>query len=158
MAWNNAKERAKFIARLAREEKEYRAAGMTDEQIAEIQAFDWDQFRSERRYQMHTQDFSFDDFSEDGAGEESQSPLYEKFIEQLSYTMESTPKREGRYSWLDEIEDERILNAINQLTWEQIKLLTYIIVDGLDQAELGRKLNVSQAAISQRFSTIKKIF
>lgn len=158
MGWNNASETKKFLRRLEREEKEYRAAGMTDEQITEIQAFDWEQFRSDRRYRTHTQDFSFDDFSEDGTGEESQSPLYEKFMEQMTYTMKSIPISEGRYAWVDEIENEKLLVAIDMLTLEQINLLTYIVVDGLDQTQLGKKLNISQSAISQRISTIRKIF
>ena len=36
MSWNNAYERKKFNARIKREIAEYQAAGMTEEQIAEI--------------------------------------------------------------------------------------------------------------------------
>lgn len=99
MGWNNASETKKFLRRLEREEKEYRAAGMTDEQITEIQAFDWEQFRSDRRYRMHTQEFALNDFDEDKDGDEGKSPLFDKFLEQFSYTMEVKFTREGRYAW-----------------------------------------------------------
>ena len=55
MSWNNTYERKKFNARIKREIAEYQAAGMTDEQIAEIVMFDEEQFRNDRRYRMHTQ-------------------------------------------------------------------------------------------------------
>ena len=56
MSWNNAYERKKFNARIKREIAEYQAAGMTEEQIAEIVLFDEEQFRNDRRYRMHTQE------------------------------------------------------------------------------------------------------
>lgn len=158
MGWNNASETKKFLRRLEREEKEYRAAGMTDEQITEIQAFDWEQFRSDRRYRMHTQEFALNDFDEDKDGDEGKSPLFDKFLEQFSYTMEVKFTREGRYAWLDEIENEKILQAINMLTLEQINLLTYIVVDGCNQYDLAEKYQVSQQAISKKIAKIKKIF
>ena len=42
----------------------YQAAGMTDEQIAEIVMFDEEQFRNDRRYRMHTQEFCESDFDD----------------------------------------------------------------------------------------------
>ena len=66
MSWNNAYERKKFNARIKREIAEYQAAGMTEEQIAEIVMFDEEQFRNDRRYRMHTQEFCESDFDDDG--------------------------------------------------------------------------------------------
>ena len=75
MSWNNAYERKKFNARIRREIAEYQAAGMTDEQIAEIVMFDEEQFRNDRRYRMHTQEFCESDFDGDDGGDNGKSPL-----------------------------------------------------------------------------------
>ena len=37
-------------------EKEYREAGMSPEAIAEIRAFDWEVFKSDRNYALHISD------------------------------------------------------------------------------------------------------
>lgn len=69
MSWNNAYERKKFNARIKREIAEYQAAGMTEEQIAEIVMFDEEQFRNDRSYRMHTQEFCESDFDDDEGGD-----------------------------------------------------------------------------------------
>lgn len=50
MSWNDSYERKKFNARIKKEIAEYKAAGMTEEQITAIVSLDEDQYRSERRY------------------------------------------------------------------------------------------------------------
>lgn len=50
MSWNDGYERKKFNARIKKEIAEYKAAGMTEEQITAIVSLDEDQYRSERRY------------------------------------------------------------------------------------------------------------
>lgn len=60
-----------------------KAAGMTEEQITAIVSLDEDQYRSERRYHMHTQEFCESDFDDDDGGDNGKSPLYKKYMEQL---------------------------------------------------------------------------
>ena len=50
MAWNNGYERKKFESEQKRLAEEYRAAGMTEEQIEEMYQFDLTEFRSRRRF------------------------------------------------------------------------------------------------------------
>ncbi len=52
MSWNNALERKKFERRWSQEEKAYREAGMTEEQILSMREFEEEQYRSNRRYQI----------------------------------------------------------------------------------------------------------
>lgn len=65
MSWNNALERKKFERGWSQEEKAYREAGMSDDQILSMREFEEEQYRSNRRYQMHTQSLSSSDFGED---------------------------------------------------------------------------------------------
>ena len=53
MAWNNGLERKRFDEEQERLAAEYRAAGMTEEQIEQIQQFDLEAFNSKRRYYEH---------------------------------------------------------------------------------------------------------
>lgn len=55
MSWNNGYERSKFEARQKKQAEEYRALGMTEEQIKTMYEFDLEQFNSDRRYLIHTQ-------------------------------------------------------------------------------------------------------
>ncbi len=75
MSWNDGYERKKFNARIKKEIAEYKAAGMTEEQITAIVSLDEDQYRSERRYHMHTQEFCESDFDDDDGGDNGKSPL-----------------------------------------------------------------------------------
>lgn len=105
MSWNNAYERKKFNARIKREIAEYQAAGMTEEQIAEIVLFDEEQFRNDRRYRMHTQEFCESEFDDDEGGENGKSPLYQKYMEQLTVSIDDEKVRTDRYGWVEDIKN-----------------------------------------------------
>lgn len=52
MSWNNGYETKKFEARQKKQAEEYRALGMTEEQIQAMYEFDLEQFKSERRHRI----------------------------------------------------------------------------------------------------------
>ena len=54
MSWNNAYERKKFEARQKKQAEEYRALGMTEEQIKAIKEFDDKAEKSDKEYYAHT--------------------------------------------------------------------------------------------------------
>lgn len=84
MAWNNGLERKKFEAEQAKLAAEYRAAGMSEEQIQQMYEFDLSVFNSNRRFAEHTQQFPESPFED---GDEGQSPLYERFPEALTVSI-----------------------------------------------------------------------
>lgn len=106
MSWNNAYERKKFEARQKKQSEEYRALGMTEEQIKEMYEFDLEQYKSDRRYHMHTQPFTSSDF-DDGEDDESESTLLNKFFDELTVIIDSSSEH-SRYWWIEEIEDEEL--------------------------------------------------
>lgn len=154
MAWNNGKERKKFEAQQARLKNYYLANGMTEEQIIALQEFDKQEFKSRRRYVMHTQSFDFEAF--EGEADEGQNPLYDKFLEALSVTEEYIS--EERFGWLEEIENPKLAKSLKQLTEEEKELLTEWIVDGLTQKEMADNFKVNQGTISRRIEALKKFF
>ena len=52
MSWNNAYETKKFEAKQKKQAEEYRALGMTEEQIQAMYEFDLEQFNRERLTQL----------------------------------------------------------------------------------------------------------
>jgi DNA-directed RNA polymerase specialized sigma subunit len=156
MNWNNAYEKRKFEEKQKKQAEKYRALGMTEEQIKEMYEFDYAQFKSERRFHMHTQSFEPDKFDADEDDNEKLS-IVEKFQDVLATTQDDSTDK-SRYWWIEEIDNPVFTKALKKLSQEQIELLSLIVADGYGQAEMAGILNVSQSAISQRLATIKKIF
>ena len=102
MSWNNAYETKKFEAKQKKQVEEYRALGMTEEQIQAMYEFDLEQFNSERRYREHTQAFIPDDFDENEDDDEKLS-IFEKFKDVLTVSIEDSECK-SRYWWVEEIE------------------------------------------------------
>lgn len=83
MTFNYGAEKRKFEKVWAKLAKTYAEAGMEPEAIKAMREFDWKIFKSERNEALHTQEFAFPDSSDEETGD-CESPLYEKFLEQLS--------------------------------------------------------------------------
>ena len=156
MSWNNAYERKKFNARIKREIAEYQAAGMTEEQIAEIVMFDEEQFRNDRRYRMHTQEFCESDFDDDEGGDNGKSPLYQKYMEQLTVSIDDEKVRTDRYGWIEDIKNTELYTALSNMSEERMDLLTSIVFEGKSMTEIAKEKGLSVSAITQRMGTIKK--
>ena len=110
MSWNNGYERRKFEAEQEKLAEEYRALGMSEEQIKDLYEFDLAQFNSKRRYYTHTQEFTTSDF-EEGENDESESTLLHKFFDELTVTI-ADGGYSSRYWWIEEIDDEELAGRI----------------------------------------------
>lgn len=156
MSWNDGYERKKFNARIKKEIAEYKAAGMTEEQITAIVSLDEDQYRSERRYHMHTQEFCESDFDDDDGGDNGKSPLYKKYMEQLTVTIDSEKDTSNRYRWRDEIDNRALSIKLSGLKSDDIELITLYVFDGLTHREIAERYGCSEQNIQKKFQRIKK--
>ena len=156
MSWNDGYERKKFNARVKKEIAEYKAAGMTEEQITAIVSLDEDQYRSERRYHMHTQEFCESDFDDDDGGDNGKSSLYKKYMEQLTVTIDSEKDTSNRYSWRDEIDNRALSIKLSGLKSDDIELITLYVFDGLTHGEIAERYGCSEQNIQKKFQRIKK--
>lgn len=138
MKWNNKRECARFKRKQEMLRKRYIAAGMTEDQIQIMYDFDLAEFNGKRREAEHT--YRLDE-----------ADLDKETVELEAYSS-------SRYSWIDEIENEEIAEAIYDLPRDYIEILTDIIVDGLSQAEIARKRNVGRSAIANKINRIKDYF
>ena len=155
MSWNDGYERKMFAKRQKKQAEEYRALGMTEEQIQAMYEFDLEQFKSERRHRMHTQPLQVEEFEETDA-DESDNTLLNEFFDELTCTIETSGDK-SRYWWVEEIDNPVLIRNIKNLSIEQLELLTLVVIDNYGQAEIAKLMKVSQSAISQRLATIKKI-
>ena len=132
----------KLSAAQARMAEEYRAAGMTEEAIAEIAAFDLEVLRSDRRFYRHNQALC-----PGGRGpEEAPEPLYDG----------SEPPLTGRMDWLQEIESPWLLEALREQDRHMLEILTLLVFEGRLQTEIARKLGCSPQNISTRLARLRR--
>ena len=105
LSWYNGNTIRKLAAWQEKMAAEYRAAGMTEEAIAEIAAFDLEVMRPDRRFYRHTQALC------PGVGDLKNAPEPSSEGEELRLS--------GRMDWLQEIESPALLEALRALKPEQ---------------------------------------
>lgn len=154
MAWNNGLERKKFEAAQAKLAAEYRAAGMSEEQIRQMYEFDLEQFNSNRRFAEHTQQFPESPFED---GDEGQSPLYERFPDALTVTMDF-PAGSTRYGWIDEIDDPALVDYLKALPEKDLELITLIAFDDCTHKEAADQFGITRSGVTKRVEQLRKIF
>ena len=154
MSWNNGYETKKFEARQKKQAEEYRALGMTEEQIQAMYEFDLEQFKSERRHRMHTQPLQVEEF-EDNDADESDNTLLNEFFDELTCTIETSGDK-SRYWWIEEIDNPQLAKRIKMLTKDDLELITQSVIDGYSQTELAAIYGIAQKNISKKLKRIKK--
>ena len=153
MSWNNGYERRKFEAWQKKQAEEYRSLGMSEEQIKEMYEFDLEQFKSERRYRMHTQPIHVQEFEENDA-DESDNTLLNEFFDELTCNIETSGYK-SRYWWVEEIEDPKLAERIRLLSQDDLELLTKSVFDEYTQTELAEIYGIAQKNISKKLKRIK---
>lgn len=156
MTFNYAVEKRKFEKVWEKLAKSYAEAGMEPEAIKAMYEFDWEIFKSERNEALHTQEFAMPE-SSDEEMDDCESPLYDKFLEQLSSEYD-TYGSHSRYWWLEELTTSCLTIGVPALTVEDKELLTLYIVDGLTIREIARCLNLQKSTISERLQHIFTLF
>ena len=153
MGKNYAVERAKFERQQRQQAEQYRKLGMDEEQIQTMYEFDLATFRSDWRYEKHTQGFAASSFG-DGTQDESKSALFEKFLTQLSVQPDAWHSREW---WVEEIENPQLALALKGLSKSDLEFITRIVIEKATQMELSEELGISQQAVSKKWRKMKKI-
>lgn len=154
MAWINGLERKRFNEEQARLAAEYRAAGMTEEQIKQMHQFDLEEFNSTRRFFEHNQQIPDNIF---GTDDEGLCPLNDKFLEAMSVTLDQTDAK-SRYWWIEEIEDPQIATAARRLSAEDLELITLYAFEQYTVREVAAEIGISKSTISQRLDRLRKFF
>jgi len=152
MAFNYGKEKREFDQEWNKLCSEYRSAGMSEKDIEVLYAFDWSWFCSRRRFINHTQNLPSDTIV--GEDSKERSSLILKFST-FSVNLDET-EIGGRYGWVEQITDGRIVDRLRKLPLEDLELLTLLVIDGYTQTEVAHLHACSQNAISKKYLRIKK--
>ena len=150
MGFNYGLEKKNFDRQWAMLRKQYEDAGMSIEAIQAMYEYDWSVFNAARSYQNHTQEITAPSFEQ---GEESYSPLMNKYQEAVSVT-DTYRETKSRFAWIGEIKNERLLAALENLSEDDLKLLTLYAYEGYNESEISKVFNVSQPAIHKRIIKI----
>ena len=122
MSFNNGNERRKLNAKWEHLRVQYREAGMSKEAIQAMYEFDLDVLNSERAYDANTVAVCDGDDDKD-ARKAADFKQYEAAIT-VTDTYHET---KSCFSWIGEIENERLLAALESLSENDLKLLTLYV-------------------------------
>ena len=154
MEFNYGLEKKRFEEKWERLEVEYREAGMKEDAIAEMKAFDWDEFKHERRFCEHNQYFEgYEFFSGDGS-DLGDHPLHDRFFD--SFAAEDNYFADRRYGWIDQLDDEELIEAVKSMKTEYIELITQYVYEGKTIIEIAADRGVTKQTISEQISIIRK--
>ena len=150
MSFNYGLEKKNFDRQWAIVHKQYEDAGMSIEVIQAMYEYDWSVFNAARSYQNHTQEIAAPSFEQ---GEESYSPLMNKYQEAISVT-EHYREIKSRFGWIGKIEDEHLLSALEKLSDNDLGLLTLYIYEGYSTVALSKVYSISHQNISKRMQAL----
>ena len=149
MSFNNGNERRKLNAKWEQLRVQYREAGMSEDAIQAMYEFDLSVLNSERAYAANTVAVC-DSYNDDDARKAADFKQYEAAIT-VTDTYRET---KSRFTWIGEIEDERLLAGLENLSEDDLKLLTLYAYEGYNESEISKVFNVSQTAIHKRIMKI----
>ena len=146
MGFNYGLEKKNFDSQWAVTRKQYEDAGMSREAIQAMYDYDWSVFNANRSYQNHTQEMAAPSFEQ---SEESYSPLMNKYLEAVSVT-DTYHETKSRFTWIGEIENERLLSALESLSELDLKILTLYVYAGCTESEIASALESKRITIHKR--------
>lgn len=150
MGFNYGLEKKNFDRQWAIMRKQYEDAGMSIEVIQAMYEYDWSVFNAARSYQNHTQEIAAPSFEQ---SEESHSPLINKYQEAISVT-EHYRETKSRFTWIGEIEDERLLSALENLSDADLELITLYAYEEYDTVEISKAFGTTKQNISKKIRRI----
>ena len=151
MSFNNGNERRKLNAKWEHLRVQYRKAGMSEDAIQAMYEFDLGVLNSERAYITNTMTVS--GVADDGATKEtSDFKQYEKAVT-VTDTYHET---KSRFTWIGEIEDERLLSALENLSDADLELITLYAYEEYDTVEISKVFGTTKQNISKKIRRITK--
>ena len=150
MGFNYGLEKKNFDSQWAVTRKQYEDAGMSSEAIHAMYDYDWSVFNANRSYQNHTQEMAAPSFEQ---SEESYSPLMDKYQKAISVT-DHYCETKSCFTWIGEIENERLLSALENLSDSDLELITLYAYEGYDTVEISKAFGKTKQNISKKIQRI----
>lgn len=155
MSWNDGYERKKFMARMKKQAEEYRAAGMTEEQIQAMYEFDLGVYKSDRNFYSHTQ--SFDTHESNDEGDEVEDSFVRQFFDDFTTSDEDDYLvSSSRYGWIETIENPKLAEELRNIGWIDKEIITRTVFEGYKLIELETVLDIPYRTLKYHWSSIKE--
>ena len=150
MSFNKGLELKKFEAHWEKLRVEYAAAGMAEDAMQKMYDYDRQQFNSERTFVERTQEFTAPAYE---SSEEEASPLMLRYQEAIT-TKDTYHETKSKFAWIGEIEDERLLSALENLSDSDLELITLYAYEGYDTVEISKAFGTTKQNISKKIQRI----
>jgi len=152
VGFNNAKSRRKFEDEWIKLREQYQESGFAEEGIAMMRAFDEDMYRSQRRFEEHNLPLPSDNFDEDDV--KNRGSLFGRF---KGFTVSFDESSfDGRFSWIETIEDSVLASRLKRLRDDDLELLTLFVIEGYNQLEIARLLGCTHQNVTKKLQRINK--
>ena len=135
MAYNKARAEREWLRWKEAEEKKLRELGVDEETIQRLPTYDWAQFNKERQYLQRQVEWS-------------------PYIDWMSAQNLELPV-ENIESLLDSIEDTKLLRVLSKEDKLTLQIVLYKM-QGYTSIEIAEKTGMTETAIRQRISRLKK--
>ena len=137
MAYNKAKAEKKWIQWKDAEEKKLRELHVDEETIQRLHTYDWAQFNKERQYLQRR-------------------VVWSPYVDWISAQDLELPV-EDTESLLDSIENMKLLRILSKEDKLTLQIVLYKL-QGFTSIEIGEKVGLTETAVRQRISRLKKKF
>ena len=137
MAYNKAKAEKKWIQWKDAEEKKLRELHVDEETIQRLHTYDWAQFNKERQYLQRR-------------------VIWSPYVDWISAQDLELPVEDTGYL-LDSIENIKLLRILSKEDKLTLQIVLYKL-QGFTSIEIGEKVGLTETAVRQRISRLKKKF
>ncbi len=137
MAYNKAKAERQWLRWKEAEEKELRKLGVDEDTIQRLHTYDWAQFNKERQYLQRQVEWS-------------------PFVDLISAQDIELPV-EDTQALLDSIENAKLLRILSKEDKLTLQIILYKL-QGYTSIEIAEKTGLTETAVRQRISRLKKKF
>ena len=135
MAYNKARAEKQWLKWKEAEERKLRELGVDEDTIQRLHTYDWAQFNKERQYLQRQVEWS-------------------PYVELISAQDLELPV-EDTEALLDSIEDTRLLHILSKEDKLTLQIILYKL-QGFTSIEIAPRIGLSETAVRQRISRLKK--
>lgn len=127
---------------------------MSEDAIDAMEAFDREQSNNNRRFYSHEEPFSLQIEGMDT--EPDRQPLLQKRHGGALCVEARITNPERRYAWIDELDSESLVKAVEGLKPADLELLTRFAIEGYTVTEIAEQMGVTHQTVSEKIGRLKK--
>ena len=148
MNYNSGNARRIFYTKWDKLREEYRAAGMTEDAIQKMYEYDLAVFNDDRAHHRYDVEIPTADDSE------NQSNYVE--YERATTVTDTYHETKTRFAWVGEIENTRLQSALEDLSEDDLLLVSMYVYEGYDTVEISKVFGTTKQNINKKIRRISK--